>query len=137
MKTRTLILIYHFIAGLSDTATGLLLLFAPAFTLRLMGVTEVPHPLYYVRYIGVFVLSVGATYLLIPAVVRDAPDVSTWWRAQWAITAFIRALVALFVLWQVILGVMEGAWIAVFFTDATYAAIQYIGLRKRWLDVRS
>lgn len=136
MKTRTLILIYHSIAGLSDTATGLLLLFAPAFTLRLMGVTEAPDPLFYARYIGVFVLSVGATYLLIPAALRHAPDASTWWRAQWAITAFIRSLVALFVLWQIALGVMESAWLAVVFTDATYAAIQYIGLRKRWLDVR-
>jgi hypothetical protein len=136
MKTRSLILIYHFIAGLSDTATGLLLLFAPAFTLRLMGVTETPHPLFYARYIGVFVLSVGATYLLIPAVLRNAPDASTWWRAQWAITAFIRSFVALFVLSQIAFGVMESAWLAVVFTDATYAAIQCIGLRRRWLDVR-
>lgn len=134
MKTRTLILIYHYLAGLSDTCTGLLLLIVPAFTLHLMGVTEMPSPLYYVRYIGIFVFSGGVTYLLIPAVVRDAPDASTWWRAQWAITAFIRSLVALFVLWQVMLGAMEGAWIAVFFTDAIYAAIQYTGLHKHWLD---
>ena len=137
MKTRTLILIYHYIAGLSDTCTGLLLLFAPGFTLHLMGVTELPSPLYYARYIGVFVFSVGVTYLLIPAVVREAPDSITWWRAQWAITAFIRSLVALFVLWQIVLGSMEGAWVAVLLTDGTYAAIQFTGLRKHWLDIRS
>jgi hypothetical protein len=134
MKPRTLILIYHYLAGLSDTCTGLLLLLAPVFTLHLMGVTELPSPLDYARYIGVFVLAVGATYLLIPAVVRDSPDASAWWRAQWAVTALIRSLVALFVLWQVALGAMEGAWIAVFFTDAVYAAIQLTGLRKHWLD---
>ncbi len=137
MKTRTLILLYHYIAGLSDTCTGLLLLFAPVFTFHLMGVTELPSPLYYGRYIGIFVLTIGATYLLIPAVVRNEPDASTWWRAQWAITAFIRSLVALFVLWQIVFGIMEGAWIAVFLTDAIYAAIQYAGLRKHWLDIRS
>jgi hypothetical protein len=133
---RNLVLIYHSIAGLSDTSTGLLLLFAPAFTLRLMGVTESPNPLYFARYIGVFVLSVGATYLLIPAVRRGSPDSAIWWRAQWAITAFIRSLVALFVLGQIALGIMESAWIAVVFTDAAFAGIQWIGLRNNWLPAQ-
>jgi hypothetical protein len=125
--------LYQLVAGLSDFATGLMLLIAPAFTLHQMGVWQMPEPAFYIRYVGVFVLSVGATYLCIPALLGRSPEAHIWWRAQWAITALIRCLVALFVLWQVVAGAMGAAWLSVFFTDALYAAIQSIGLRNGWL----
>jgi hypothetical protein len=132
MSRRAWVLLYHYCAGFSDTLTGLLLLFAPAWTLHRMGVTQVPQPLFFVSYIGVFVLCVGATYLWVPAS-RLARGWSSCWRTQWFITALFRAAVALFVLSEIVTGVMEHAWAAVAVTDAVFAAIQLIGLRRNWL----
>ncbi|ACO33450.1 MULTISPECIES: hypothetical protein [Acidobacterium] len=133
MRSRTLILLYHYLAGATDTCTGLLLLFAPAMTLHLMGVSALPHPLWYVSYIGVFVLCVGASYF---AVLRGPFARSTranCWRTQWMITALIRSGIAIFLIAQVATGTIEIAWITVAMTDGLYALIQWIGLQKNWI----
>lgn len=130
---RTLILLYHYLAGLTDTGTGLLLLFAPAWTLHLMGVSHPPRPIWYASYIGVFVFGVGISYF---AVLRSRWAQSaraTCWRTQWMLTALIRAAVAIFILAQIAIGAMQPAWIAVALTDGVYALIQWIGLRRNWI----
>lgn len=132
-NSRTWVLLYHYAAGVSDTSTGLLLLFAPAWTLRLMGVSQLPQPLFFASYIGVFVLCVGATYLRLPPGRLASKPYFAYWRTQWLITALFRSAVAIFVSAEVVMGTMEHAWFAVALTDGVFAAIQWVGLRRNWL----
>jgi hypothetical protein len=133
-RLRLWLTLYQLAAGFCDTSTGVLLIAAPAFTLGVMGLTILPQPVAFVRYIGVFVLSVGLTYLW--AVLRWPLNEHAVlvWSTQWKITALVRLLVALFVLWQVATGAMEPRWITVAFSDGVFAAIQIMGLAKGWLE---
>lgn len=133
MKPRTALFLYHYAAGLCDTSTGLLLLFAPDFALRLMGVSRSPQPLFYASYVGVFVLCVGASYLMVPGSGVAKRVCGTCWRTQWLITVLFRSAIAIFVCSKVAFGVMEPAWLAVALTDGTFATIQWIGLRRNWI----
>jgi hypothetical protein len=132
-KLRTLLLLYHYIAGATDTGTGLLLLFAPAMALHLMGVSTLPHPLWYASYIGVFVFCVGASYFAVLRGPFARSARANCWRTQWMVTALIRSGVAIFILAQIATGTMQPAWITVAMTDGFYALIQWIGLYKNWI----
>lgn len=127
--TRPWILLYQWAAGLCDTATGALLIAAPAWTFALMKLTVLPRPVAFVRFVGAFVFCVGFTYLWAAA---------GWplseWRTQWRITALIRTAAALLLLWQIASGAMERGWMAVLLTDGILAAFQWIGLARNWLD---
>ena len=126
--SRSVLVAYQWLAGLMDTATGLLLVFAPAFTLRLMGLT--PSEDVFVSFIGVFVLGVGLSYLLPPLF---APHAAARWEAQWLVTALIRGLVALFLLAEIAAGRMEPGWLTVAATDGVLALVQGVGLRRGWI----
>ncbi len=56
MKLRTVVLLYQLFTAVSDGATGIALLTAPALTLHLMNVVAPPDAMPYVRYLGAFVL---------------------------------------------------------------------------------
>lgn len=127
------LLAYQHLAGLSDTSTGLLLVFAPAWTLTLMGVQILPRPVDFASFVGVFVLGVGLSYLYVarlPLTPVNAPR----WQIAWALTALIRTLVAAFLVAEILAGLMEPAWFTVAIVDGALAAIQWIGLGKRWLQ---
>jgi hypothetical protein len=128
------LILYQYIAGLCDTGTGLLLIVAPASTLRLMGLTIIPEPVVFVRYIGVFVLSVGLTYLWAAMYWPLTTHAHIGWVTQWKITALVRTLVAVFVVWQIVSAALERRWISVALSDGAFATIQWIGLRKGWLE---
>jgi hypothetical protein len=53
---RRILLAYQLITGLSDGITGLLLIFAPALTLRLMRLAAPSAALPFLSYVGAFVL---------------------------------------------------------------------------------
>jgi len=131
---RRWLILYQYGAGLCDTGTGLLLIAAPARTLGLMGLTVVPQPIAFVRYIGVFVLSVGLTYVWAAIQWPLGEHGGIAWSTQWKITALIRTLVAIFVIWHVTAGEMEGKWITVAVSDGAFALIQWTGLAKGWLN---
>ena len=123
---------YQCLAGLSDTATGALLCVAPRFTLQLMGISPAADTTPYISYIGAFVLSVGISYLYGAFLIAiNAPSARI--EIVWLLTAFTRSAVAIYVLKSVLVGDLEFGWIAVAAFDAACAAIQAIGLRKRWL----
>ena len=130
---RRWLLLYQYIAGLCDSATGILLLAAPASTLALMGLSVVPQPIVFVGYIGVFVLSVGLTYLWAAMSWPLNNHAHIGWSIQWKISALIRTLVALFVLWQVVSGALEPRWLSVAASDGAFALIQWFGLAQGWL----
>lgn len=124
-----MLIAYQWLAGLADTGTGLLLLFAPTPALRLMGVAIAPTPIVFASFIGVFVLGVGVSYLTLLFAPREAAR----WEAQWLVTALIRSLVAIFLCVEVATGRMEGAWLTVALTDGVLAATQWTGLKRGWL----
>ncbi len=134
MSPRTrLLTMYEVAAGLSDTSTGLLLIFVPGWTLTLMRLNSLPQPIEFAGFIGAFVLSVGLTYLLTAMCWPLARSNADVWKAQWGITALIRSLVALYLFSQIARGRMELAWIAVALSDGTLACIQWVGLARGWL----
>ncbi|HEY1985602.1 MAG TPA: hypothetical protein VGG85_09340 [Terracidiphilus sp.] len=128
------LVIYQYLAGLCDTATGLLLIAAPAWTMGLMGLTVIPQPVAFVRYIGVFVLSVGLSYLWAVTRWPLSPHAHIGWTTQWKLSALVRTLVAFFIVWQVATAAIESKWISVALSDGAFALIQWVGLRKGWLE---
>jgi hypothetical protein len=129
---RNLLLGYQVLTGLSDTSTGLLLIFAPATTLQLMKLHPVTEALPFLSYMGVFVLSVGIACLY-GAWLAKAPVQAEKLEVVWLLTAITRALVASFVVAKVASGTLESGWITVAATDGLFALVQLIGLAKGWL----
>jgi hypothetical protein len=126
---------YQWLAGLCDTSTGVMLVFAPAWTLRVMGLHQLPSPIEFVSFVGAFVLSVGLAYFYAarwPMNSRFAPR----WQTVWFLTALSRSFVAMFLTWQIIAGKMEIAWLTVAFTDGALATVQWIGLKLGWLNFK-
>ncbi|MDA0765279.1 MAG: hypothetical protein O3A87_02150 [Verrucomicrobia bacterium] len=121
------------LVGLMDSLTGLLLLFLPLQTLRLMGISEPAGPNIFLSWVGVFVFSVGLSYFLVGGLPRDANAVAAW-RMQWLITAVARCAVALFVALSVARGSLETAWLPVAATDLVVGGLQAIGLHKQLLE---
>ncbi len=129
---RKLLYAYQWITGISDTATGVLLWLAPAFTLRIMGLHPAPDSVPYVSYIGAFVLSVGFACLYGVRLLRHcALDKLA---IVWLLTAFTRAAVALYLLNAALSGKMELGWLSVAAFDGACVIIQGIGLRRGWLS---
>jgi hypothetical protein len=118
--------------GLSDTLTGALLIFAPAFALRLMFLAAPDDALIYVSFIGAFVFSVGiaclyGTYLTYQRMLGRRLE------TVWVLTALTRGCVAFFVTAHVALGALPAGWLTVAATDGACVLIQAIGLRRGWL----
>jgi hypothetical protein len=134
VRLREWLILYQCFAGICDAGTGLLLTAFPVFILRHMGLTTFPVPLAYGRFVGIFVLSVGLSYLW--TVVRwplTKPTILVW-LTQWKISGFIRALVAVFLIWQWMAHEIEAGWIKVLVFDGVLAAIQIIGLEQGWIE---
>ena len=121
-----LVRIYAALFGAMDTATGIALIAAPAFTLTQMGV-QVPgaEALAFVRFVGVFVGAVGASYLFALALGGTARL-----RTVFEITAVVRVAAGLFTGVAVATGYFDPAWLAVTVTDLACAAVQAWVLAK-------
>ena len=134
---RNLLLAYQLLTGLSDAGTGLALLFAPALTLRLMGLHAEPLDLTLLSYIGAFVLSTGLACLYGATLLRSGtfavPTSIAKLETVWLLTAITRTLVALFVIAHVLNHSLEPGWITVALTDGLFALLQLFGLAKGWL----
>jgi hypothetical protein len=120
------------LTGLSDSLTGALLIVAPAFTLRLMGLHASADALPLLSFIGAFVLSVGLACLYGAWIVA--------WRGSackletiWLLTAITRASVAILVFAQIAAHTLETGWVTVAVADGACVLIQFIGLRQGWL----
>jgi hypothetical protein len=135
MKHRLLFL-YQLLTGLSDTATGVLLVAAPAFTLHLMHVNAPPDALPYLSWVGAFVLSVGLACLY-GAFLTTRPIFTAKLETVWVLTTIARASVALFVASQIAAGALASGWISVPITDGAIALFQIIGLSRSHTSSRS
>jgi hypothetical protein len=126
---RKIALIWSLGAGAMDAVTGLLLVFAPEQVLELLGIA-VPsaESLVFLSWIGVFVASVGLSYVL---VLRGGAAAAT----VWIFTALVRLAVAAFLVAQIRAGRLPMAWATVALADAMVACLQIIGLRLGcWTD---
>lgn len=129
---RQMLLGYQWLIGVSDTATGALLMVAPRETLEMMHLHASDSDLPYLSYIGAFVLSVGmaclyGAYLLHRN--RWAGRLET----VWLLTAMTRASVAVLVTAQILAGTLEAGWLTVAIFDGACVAIQAAGLFRGWL----
>ena len=117
---------FAFVVGGLDTGTGLGLVLLPAFTLGAMGVT-VPgdEALTFVRFTGVFVGSVGASYLLALAGGSVAALAQVF-----RFTLLFRLVAGAFVAVMVASGKLAPSWLSVTGTDWGIVAVQVWWLRR-------
>jgi hypothetical protein len=127
------LLAYQLVAGFSDTSTGTLLITAPAFTIRMMGLAAPLDATPFLSFIGAFVLAVGLSYLYGALLVRRTRGAARL-EAVWLLTAIIRSSVALFVLGAVVNGSLAPGWLTIAAFDGICAVIQARGLRQGWLS---
>jgi hypothetical protein len=133
MKNK-LLLAYQILTGLSDSLTGILLVFAPALTLHLMQVKAPADSLVYISYIGAFVLSTGIACLYGTSLITPT-RISEKLEAVWLLTAITRGLVAFFVASSILRGTLSSAWLSVALSDGFLAILQTVGLAGGWLRV--
>ena len=129
---RNILLAYQLLIGASDTLTGALLMVAPAFTVRMMGLHPPVEALPFLAFIGAFVLAVGLACLLGANLTRRGGCKSRV-ATVWQLTAISRASVAIFITTQVLAQTLEAGWMTVAFFDAACVVIQAVGLRRGWL----
>jgi hypothetical protein len=130
---RMALLVYQILITLSDSVTGLLLLVAPAYALRLMGVSAPVDALVFISWIGAFVFAVGLSCAWGAWVMVFCPCQGRL-ETVWLLTAIVRAGVAIFVLQHVITGMLGPGWLTVAFVDGLCVLVQGVGLRKGWLQ---
>lgn len=121
--------IYCRLAGSVDLTTGLLLLMAPAFTLRMMGTSAAVADEIWIRWVGVFVAAVGLAYWL-PDLLHPAARRSDRRVAALEFTALVRLAVAAFVGWALASGRLEPAFASVLATDLGLGLLQIAMLRR-------
>lgn len=131
MKRRVLIA-YQGITGFSDSLTGILLLFVPQLTLRLMELHEPPDTFPFLSYIGAFVFSVGLACLYGALLARKGAIDRL--EVVWLLTAITRGLVAVFVTIKIVSGDFTPGWASVAVSDGVFAALQFVGLARGWLQ---
>ena len=128
------LLVYQLVAGLSDTSTGALLIAAPLFTLRMMGLVVPSDAMPFLSFIGAFVLAVGLAYLYGALLIRRTRGPSKL-ETVWLLTAMIRSSVAIFVVAAVLNGSLAPGWLTIAAFDGICVLIQARGLRRGWLHV--
>ena len=127
------LLLFQWAAGACDTGTGILLVLSPRWTFSLMRLKVLPQPVAFARFVGVFVLCVGLSYLWAAVGWPLRRGFRGHWQAQWSITALVRSSVALLLACQIAFGAIERGWFAVVLTDGILALIQWVGLARGWL----
>lgn len=127
-----LLFAYQLVAGVSDASTGVLLIAAPLFTLRMMGLSVPQDATPFLSFIGAFVLAVGLSYLYGAMLIRRVGGVQRI-ETVWVLTAIIRSSVAIFILAAVLNGSLAPGWLTIAAFDGICALIQASGLRGGWL----
>lgn len=129
---RSILFTYQWLAGISDTLTGAMLIAEPVLLLRLMGLQAPADATPFLSFIGAFVLAVGLCYIY-GALLVDRAGCSSRLEAIWLVTAIIRSSVAAYVVSGVLVGTLAPGWMTIAVFDGACALIQAIGLRKGWL----
>lgn len=112
------------LAGAMDSCTGLLLIFAPRLTCRLMGLSAMPD-LGFLPLVGAFVAAVGFSYIW--GLRRGRL------RVTWELTALVRGVIGTFVAVSILTGRLAPGWLSVAAADLGLALLQTVFLRKGWV----
>ncbi len=120
--------VYCALAGGGDAVTGILLMSAPLFTLRLMGIAPPPTEPVFLQFVGAFVAGVGLCYGL-PFLGQPGEPRRSRLVAIFDATAFIRLSVAGFVFFALAQGELVPAWKTVAITDVVLALFQIFARR--------
>lgn len=128
MKTNRLIEWVCLLACLMDAGTGILLIAAPAFTLRLMGLDSASEPIVYLRFIGAFVFAIGSLYGLGWRYLKSGRMIE--WSVVWVATGWARLCVGTTVLGLIASGGLNVAWISVPVADLGLGVFQFWYLQK-------
>lgn len=120
-------------AGLMDSISGLLLVFAPGLALKLMLVPPVSSDaLHFVSFVGAFVFAVGMLYLA--AFTRQPlPGGRAFVRYTLVATGWIRLNVCLFSGSMILLGHLGWRWATVPVTDGALALVQFALVAAGWI----
>ena len=120
--------LFQWSVGACDALTGILLVAAPQATLSLMGMEKSAEEAVPFSFVGIFVMAVGLSYFL-----PRETDLAGW-KMQWKVTALMRLFVALFLLGNITLAGWDSQWLTVLFTDLIVGSVQFLGLKKGWLE---
>jgi len=129
---RSFLLGYQLMIGVSDTATGAVLLLVPQATLWLLGLHAPSDALPFLSYIGAFVFAVGLSCIYGAVLMAREWDQCRL-ETVWLLTAFARASVALFITAQLLAHALEAGWLMIAVFDGACVILQGIGLRQGWL----
>lgn len=125
MKRDTWTCLWNLVCGSMDALTGLLLVFAPALVLGLLGIEVPASALVFLSWMGVFIGSVGLCYGL--ALLRR-----DWIEPVWWFTGTVRLWVAVFVTAKILQGALDGLWMTVALADFVVAMAQFAALAAGW-----
>ena len=115
------------VAGAGDLITGLLLVFAPEWTLSLMMAPTVHEPVF-IGFIGCFVGAVGFSYFWGLAAWHWTGSLQRL-RTVWELAIVFRIAAGSFVLFHVIRGTLVSAWLSVPVADWIWVIVQAVLIR--------
>lgn len=121
---------FCWLAGLCDFSTGVMLVAAPDFTLRLMGIETLPVEPVFTRFIGAFVASVGFSYLF-PFLCLRGVTRERCVEGMLVTTTIIRLFIAAFTGTAIARGWLAASWMTVPLSDLMIAAVQLVLLNQR------
>jgi Na+-driven multidrug efflux pump len=117
---------WSLVLGTMNLMAGLLLVFFPVLVLRFLKIEAPPtEGLVFVSWIGVFVMSVGVSYVL--AMGRRGHG-----EAVWIFSSVVMVLTAVFLTARILGESMPGAWTLVAAACALVALVQIVLLRAGW-----
>jgi hypothetical protein len=116
----------------SDTFTGISLLLAPLFTLRMMHIVVSDSTAVFISWIGSFVASVGIACAY-GVKLMICGGCTKRLETVWLLTAISRGMVAAFLITNIATGALTLTWFTVALFDGGCALFQVVGLRREWL----
>jgi hypothetical protein len=125
---------YTWCAGLLDSATGMGLITIPAFTLQMMGMDPAAYQLGLIRFIGIFVFSVGSLYLW--GLFFQSRQGTSSLKSVWLVTIWIRLCVGSILLGMILSHTLSTSWGLVSLTDLSLAAFQIWWLKRNRFSIR-
>jgi hypothetical protein len=127
---RTVASAFCILAGLCDGSTGIMLVLAPVFTLKLMGIAAIPAEPVYMQFIGAFVASVGFSYLF-PFIAFRGERRDPALHGMLVTTTIIRLFIGTFTSVAIARGTLSSSWLTVPLSDFTIAAVQLFILKQK------
>ncbi len=115
-----------------DVCTGILLIFFPVFTLRLMGFSQMPPEMVFISWIGVFVFCLGCAYWL-PFLETRRDDRKIQLNLSLRLTTLARFCVGFFVIGAIGANSLPQGWLLVGLIDLACATFQLFLLQREVL----